>query len=475
MKKIIIAFLGIAVGVFSSSLQAHPWKPSRYVIVDTDCGLDDMRTLSLLLSSPGVRVVAIIASNGVLDAETGCRKINELLTLYHHEGIPAGICRSAVKAKNCDAALSFSWSDRQSSFYPPVEAAALLNNLFTHVKEPLTMVCLGPLTTAAVCMDRCPDFSKKVKEIVWSVEAGNMKKCLNFYLDKDAFKKVSRSPVPLHLIEGSVPFSYQDSLPEKIKENGSVYARQIYSSLMASGHFMNRQLFDEVTAIYLHYPSLFSCDTTGKMMVHRMHASMAKEDFTGKYLSLLSGTVVMQNQVFQAFPADTSAYFPDVQEIMLAALGAFGRDEWTAQVITAELHRHVGEYAVIGVKMGMRARDFFGAGVDEMQIVSYAGLKPPFSCLNDGLQVSTGATLGHGLISVAGDTVRKPCADFSYLGRKIRITLKDEYRQKVEKELKELALIYGLDSNIYWDLVRQSALNYWRRWDRNQIFDIEVL
>ena len=131
-------------------------------------------------------------------------------------------------------------------------------------------------------------------------------------------------------------------------------------------------------------------------------------------------------------------------------------------------------YAIIGNKMGVRAREYFGAGIDEMKIVSFAGVTPPYSCMNDGLQVSTGATLGHGLISVASDTLKLPEAEFSYMGRKIKITLKEKYRKRIESEISGYRLVYGLSSDMYWELVRKAALSYWASWNRHEIFTINT-
>jgi len=125
--------------------------------------------------------------------------------------------------------------------------------------------------------------------------------------------------------------------------------------------------------------------------------------------------------------------------------------------------------------MGTRALEYFGAGVDEVRIVSYAGLTPPFSCLNDGLQVLTGATLGHGLIGVSSDGSKLPEAEFAYLGRRIRMALKNDYKARIEQEIREFSRIYGLESSIYWDLVRNSAIKYWNALDRNEIFTISPL
>ncbi len=46
--------------------------------------------------------------------------------------------------------------------------------------------------------------------------------------------------------------------------------------------------------------------------------------------------------------------------------------------------------ATIGVKMGIRAREYFNIGVDDILVTTYAGHKPPVSCMNDGLQVGNG-------------------------------------------------------------------------------------
>jgi len=41
--------------------------------------------------------------------------------------------------------------------------------------------------------------------------------------------------------------------------------------------------------------------------------------------------------------------------------------------------------------------------------------------------------------------------------------------------LKEINFVNGLDSNIYWELVRKNSLKYWRDLDRHDIFNIEVI
>jgi hypothetical protein len=55
----------------------------------------------------------------------------------------------------------------------------------------------------------------------------------------------------------------------------------------------------------------------------------------------------------------------------------------------------------------------------------------------------------------------------------VRITLKKEYLDKVDADINEGILKFGLMDDGYWKLIRQNALNYWLEWDRNRIFDVE--
>ena len=188
---------------------------------------------------------------------------------------------------------------------------------------------------------------------------------------------------------------------------------------------------------------------------------------------MLKGETVSRNQVIREMPLDPSFYFDDIKPFVNEIVNKYGIDEWSSGVIANELHRHLGTFAIIGVKMGIRAREYFDTGVDEFTATSFAGSTPPLSCMNDGIQVSTGATPGHGLLMVRNDTVAGPSAEFTYLGRKIRLTLKPEIAVKISSELKEINFIYGLDSNTYWELVRKNTIKYWRDLDRHEIFDIK--
>ena len=164
----------------------------------------------------------------------------------------------------------------------------------------------------------------------------------------------------------------------------------------------------------------------------------------------------------------------DILAIREDTVGRFGPEEWDKSVLTNLVHGHLGIYSIIGVKMGLMAMETLGASAEHpcVSVLSFAGVVPPISCLNDGLQISTGSTLGRGLITVAPDSSVRPEAQFSYHGRTIRLSLKPEYSRQIEQDLKLARERFG-DTPAYWQSVREAALRYWSIWDRHNIFVLE--
>ena len=91
---------------------------------------------------------------------------------------------------------------------------------------------------------------------------------------------------------------------------------------------------------------------------------------------ILGGETVPKNQVIKNFPSDPSFYFADIEPSVTEIIKKYGMDEWISGVIANELHRHHGVFAIVGVKMGIRAREYFNTGVDEFSAVSFAGSIP---------------------------------------------------------------------------------------------------
>ncbi len=68
--------------------------------------------------------------------------------------------------------------------------------------------------------------------------------------------------------------------------------------------------------------------------------------------------------------------------------------EWLVEAV--QFHGHLGPWAAAGLRAGMTGRKAVGAeGYFDLQVTVEGPMaKPPQSCFLDGLQVSTGATLG---------------------------------------------------------------------------------
>jgi len=475
MKRIIILLLTLSFAVTAFS---HPWKPRHYIIVDTDAGTDDMKAISMLLASPDIRVLAISVSHGALNANTAYIKVKSLLNGFYHEGIPVGINTSCkFRSPDLPLALNYVWGDEnQVSGDMAPESIDVIREILSSENNKISMVCLGGLSTAAAAFEEIPQFRQKVKGIIWSADGLNDKKGFNYNIDAQAVSKIIGSGIRVTVVKGTGDIILYDAgLNNNISLIHSAYAKRVtefLTSEKAKKHNFSYAMTDDAVPVYLHYPQLFNADTTAQGIVASPgDISLIRE----KVLLILKGETVERNQVIKEFPQTPSFYFADIEPSVTDIINKYGMDEWVSGVIANELHRHLGVFAIIGVKMGIRAREYFNTGVDEFMVTSSAGSIPPMSCMNDGLQVSTGATPGHGLLTVKNESPALPSAEFIYMNRKIRLTLKPEIASLISNELKEINFIYGLDSDIYWELVRKNSIKYWLNLDRHDIFVIERL
>ena len=173
-----------------------------------------------------------------------------------------------------------------------------------------------------------------------------------------------------------------------------------------------------------------------------------------------------------AYPTDPAQFKTFVRPYVSQIIQRHGLEEWKAVLLTNEFHRHLGMWSIIGAKMGIRAREVLGAPFDELEVVSFSGYKPPFSCISDGLQVSTGASLGRATIT--NTHLGQPEALFIYKGKRLRLSVKPEVKSQVGKVIKELSRKYGFRSHQYFHELDKISVEYWLEWDRNRIFH-EVL
>jgi len=163
----------------------------------------------------------------------------------------------------------------------------------------------------------------------------------------------------------------------------------------------------------------------------------------------------------------------DFAELIYPIIAKHGQEEWNIINRTNFFHNHLGIFSIIGAKMGLRAREVLGAGHNQLQVRSFAGSTPPRSCLNDGLQISTGATLGNGKISVATVHEPFPRAIFYNGDDSICLALKLQYLDCIEKNITHAVSCFDRGTEEYWYFIRQQGLRCWHEWNRADIFTID--
>ena len=171
-------------------------------------------------------------------------------------------------------------------------------------------------------------------------------------------------------------------------------------------------------------------------------------------------------------PRTRAQFREDLRPLVGEIIERHGEEEWRICVLTNEMHRHLGIYSIVGAKMGLYALGYLAAEHDELKVVSFAGGHPPVSCFNDGLQVSIGATVGHGSLTIAPVETAVPEAEFSGGTGMVRLRLREEYHVRIRADIKRGIELHGNLTPGYWAFVRALAIRYWLEWDRYEMFEI---
>jgi formylmethanofuran dehydrogenase subunit E len=105
-----------------------------------------------------------------------------------------------------------------------------------------------------------------------------------------------------------------------------------------------------------------------------------------------------------------------------------------------KFHGHLGPYAVIGYRMGLIAKEKLNDNPFSLNATVWTNNIPPMSCVIDGVQLSSGCTLGKGNISLKKSNVIK--AEFSSKdGKFLQIVLKPEIKNEVDQNVNEKNII----------------------------------
>jgi len=481
MKKILFLLLFITASFFQQSY-AHSGKPKYHVIIDTDGAIDDMRAISMLLSGNDIRVLAFTCSQGSLSPNVVFQKITSLLSSFHHEGIPAGISEGT----DFDLppwepfAKSVRWADFSDTLKQgQIENSIhLLNRTVKNYKNKLTLIALGSLKTYADWLQSNPEVIAKIDRIIW-YNSFNIYEGFNYKVSPESYNYIQESGIKLEIISNTTTnYPVNKAYLQQIDSSHTIYGDQIQfahnqKSVKEKIKKNHLQLWDDLIPLFLTTPLIFDTETKD----NTSFVSVSK-NIPASYLyeiigNLLASSSVTNNRVFSSFPINKDLYKSAYADIIQNTIKKYGIIEWKAICMTNEIHGHTGIYSIIGAKMGIRATEYFNVGVNNLEVISYAGLKPPLSCFNDGIQISTGATIGQGLITVS-DTVSKiPSATFEFNDQKVTLSLKAEIAEQMRNDIQFAIQKYGLLTDQYWQYIEELAIRYWVNYDRHDIFIIQ--
>jgi pyrimidine-specific ribonucleoside hydrolase len=460
----------------------QPLPSVRNVIIDTDGAPDDLRAICMMAAVSDFHILGITTSDGALSPEMGRQKSLQLLYVLRMDSIPVGCGRSLGNypawRKTCE---KIPWGDKtRMDVDMHLDAVSLMKEVLTASERPVTLVCLGALTNLYDLLTTWPQGAIKIAKVIWYNEALVFQPGTNFSLDRQASEYILSHDLPVDVISNLSREGAEFSTPllseiEKIPTRYAQAVTKAHKSPSAKKKMKNKelQLWDDLIPVYLLYPVLFDMQPETDHPSVAINTGYQLEGVKERILQLLAGvTIHEKNILFDVFPIEANLYQYDIRGSLPEILARWGREEWRACVLTSEIHGHLGIYSVIGAKMGLKARELLGAGIDQLTVVSFAGSQPPLSCMNDGLQTSTGATLGMGTISLQEASAPSPKAIFTYKNKSIELKLKDIYKQQIDNDINQGILQYGNLTAGYWKLIRALGLKYWLQWDRNDLFEL---
>jgi formylmethanofuran dehydrogenase subunit E len=127
-----------------------------------------------------------------------------------------------------------------------------------------------------------------------------------------------------------------------------------------------------------------------------------------------------------------------------------------------KLHGHIGPYVVIGLRMGAAAKKALNIDDEEYTLLTAevsVPLHPPFSCLLDGVQVSTTCTVGNRRLQFKNAKNVQAIFSSQKDAKTVNITLTKQFREQLERKRKQ----DKLDEAFAWKLAKLPE---------NQLFDI---
>lgn len=248
------------------------------LIVDTDMGLDDVRSITLLLHSPDFRLVGIVVTEGASDTDSALGNLQRLLAHFDSSHIPI------IRGLDLDLAAppwrahsnAMGWVDERidlplipDTVLSSTDPAEPLQRLITgnspgSPEEPtIHYLCLGPLSTLAHALDTEPELSQQIGRVYFSGTGPDLAPSWNRLCDPEAFSVVLKSA--REFLAFARPDEEEPPLSEEflrrvgqIKSRAARFIAALHQApsikgLVRAGHL---KFWDDHIVLFLNHPDL---------------------------------------------------------------------------------------------------------------------------------------------------------------------------------------------------------------------------
>ncbi len=199
-------------------------QPNTPVIIDTDCGHDDLTAIAFLLSGRDVRIEAVTIANGLAHVAAGAANVLRLLALGGRGDVPVFMGRETPLIGN--AAFPDPWRKTSDELLkglkipaarraPETQSAAdYLAGRLRDRGRPVRILALGPLTNFAEALEREPELLRGIDMVIMggairvpgnlgdggAFKTNNTTAEWNIFVDPLAAKRVFESGARIQLV-----------------------------------------------------------------------------------------------------------------------------------------------------------------------------------------------------------------------------------------------------------------------------------
>ncbi|GAA4427138.1 MULTISPECIES: nucleoside hydrolase [Bremerella] len=252
---------------------------SRKVIIDCDPGIDDAVALMIALFDPRLDVLAVTSTAGNVNADQAFTNLQALIECLDPPRRPRIAMGAGPRSAPPVDSTFLHGSDGLGEIHLDVAklhqthpAEKLIGDEVRAYPEEVTILCLGPMTNVANCLQRDPLFASQVGQIVimgGSLSGvGNVTPCAEFncHFDAESARRVlhSKTTKTLVPIDVTSQVTFGIDLLENIPKGNSRVANLLNQILPYSFRSHRRHLAQEgiclndaVALVALLQPELF--------------------------------------------------------------------------------------------------------------------------------------------------------------------------------------------------------------------------